>query len=171
MSWCVSKCISKLATLHFLLGHKNFWRNFFQTNKKICEIVMMSQIEIECRILKRAGTKFALDKLIKKFFLTILTWFLKFFSSFFPGKKLFREILQLQYKVDPNEFSMRKQVCQHRRSYLLIREGFLAKRIYSIYDHMCLWYLSASCLNWSDGYFFCEFIAKIMLQISQLIFK
>ena len=61
---------------------------------------MMSQIEIECRILKRAGTKFALNKRIK-FFFTILTWFLKIFSSFFPGKKLFRKILQLQYKVDP----------------------------------------------------------------------
>lgn len=44
---------------------------------------MMSQIEIECRILKRAGTKFALNKLIKIFFYNFDMIFKNFLFFFF----------------------------------------------------------------------------------------
>ena len=43
----------------------------------------MSQIEIECRILKRAGTKFALNKLIKIFFYNFDMIFKNFLVFFF----------------------------------------------------------------------------------------
>ena len=44
---------------------------------------MMSQIEIECGIIKTAGTKFALKKLIKNFFYNFDMIFKNFLFFFF----------------------------------------------------------------------------------------
>ena len=134
----VSKCIWKLAKEHYIfLGHKHCWRIFFKRAKNL---IVMSQIEIE---FSKDSSKIRflfenIEGITNKIHWTI---FLKFwlnyniFSSFFQVRKLFLKNTPIKVQGWSDEY-MRKQVCQHR-SYLLIREGFLAKKIYIT----CVWYL------------------------------